>query len=408
MLLRRDDSRPPESTALDCSRELPHTAFPISLHGVGNKMQSRPKVVHVVVAGDIGGAEHFLVNLAGRPDLSGADHSVALMTPNPKLREFFQGAGLHLRDRGKVGENPAAYLWRSFGPVDIKWLTQVLREEQADLLHAHTFGSHILAVRAGLRNGLSVVRTEHGVRHYRDPTCALFRHWALRHTDRIVAVSGFVAQTVGAVAPYARKSIRVVWNGVDLSHFQDSVPPAADPFTIASIARLDPVKRIGLAIEAVARVPNVRLAIAGEGVERAKLEDLTRRLNLASRVRFWGHLQDTRPLIAASHAVINCTREEGLGLAIIEAAAMERPAIAFAGGGIPEIVQDRRTGWLVQEEGSLVAAVAEAAADSARAAEFGRAARTWITSKFGIENMCKGYAAVYNELTRANSEAAVT
>ena len=87
-----------------------------------SSLPSRPKVVHVVVAGDIGGAEHFLVNLASRPELSGADHCVALMTPNPKLRAFFADAGLSIRDRGPVRENPIAYLWRSFGPADIAWL----------------------------------------------------------------------------------------------------------------------------------------------------------------------------------------------------------------------------------------------------------------------------------------------
>ena len=49
-----------------------------------------PKVVHVIVAGEIGGAERFLVNLATRPELSGADHCVVLMTPNPKLRNFLR------------------------------------------------------------------------------------------------------------------------------------------------------------------------------------------------------------------------------------------------------------------------------------------------------------------------------
>ena len=132
------------------------------------KMQppSRIKVVHVVVAGQIGGAERFLVSLATRPELSGADHCVALMTPNPKLHAFFADAGLRVHDRGPVRENPLAYLWRSWGPRDIAWLGRVLREEGADLIHAHTHGSLVLAARAGLRYGLPVLRTEHNVRHY--------------------------------------------------------------------------------------------------------------------------------------------------------------------------------------------------------------------------------------------------
>ena len=131
--------------------------------GVGDRIAQRPKVVHVVVAGDIGGAERLLVDLALRPEQSGADHCVALMTPNPQLREMISAAGVTIRDRGPVRENPLAYLWRSFGPADVAWLEHVLTDEGASVVHVHTFGSHILGVRAALRRHLPVLRTEHGI-----------------------------------------------------------------------------------------------------------------------------------------------------------------------------------------------------------------------------------------------------
>src|SRR3954468_24938367 len=92
--------------------------------------ESGLRVVHVVVAGDIGGAERLLVDLASRPEESGAEHVVALLTPNRKLAAMFGKAGLTIRDRGPVRESPIAYLWRSFGPSDVAWLANVLREER--------------------------------------------------------------------------------------------------------------------------------------------------------------------------------------------------------------------------------------------------------------------------------------
>ncbi len=360
----------------------------------------RPKVVHVIVAGDIGGAERFLVNLVSRPDMSGADHCVALMTPNPKLRAFFADAGLHIRNRGPVRENPAAYLWRSYGPTDIAWLGRVLAEEGASLLHAHTYGSHVLAARTGLRHELPVLRTEHGVRHYRDPSCALFRHWALRHTTRIVAVSEFVAQTIAAIAPHAREKTQVIPNGIDMTQFTPAPARTDGPFTVVMVCRLDPVKQVSVAIEAVARTEDIRLDIVGDGQERRKLEKLVRGHGVEGRVRIFGHLPDPRPAIAASDAILSCSRVEGLPLSVIEAAAMQRPAIAFDCGGIPEIVQDRRTGWLVREHtvNALAAALAEAGVSRAHAAELGINARQWVEARFGIDTMCKSYAAVYREL----------
>lgn len=373
----------------------------------------RPKVVHVIVAGDIGGAERFLVNLASRPDVSGADHCVALMTPNPKLRVFFADAGLRISDRGPVRETPAAYLWRSYGPADIAWLGRVLAEEGTSLLHAHTYGSHILAARTGLRHDLPVLRTEHGVRHYRDPSCALNRHWALRHTTRIVAVSEFVAQTIAAIAPHAREKTQVIPNGIDLTQFMPAPARTDGPFTVVMVCRLDPVKQVSVAIEAVARTEDVRLDIVGDGQERRKLEKLVRGHGVEGRVRFLGHLADPRPVVASSDAILSCSRVEGLPLSLIEAAAMQRPAVAFDCGGIPEIVQDRRTGWLVREHtvDALATALAEAAASRSRAAELGINARAWVETRFAVDTMCKSYAAVYRELAggdRVNSHRTVT
>jgi glycosyltransferase involved in cell wall biosynthesis len=369
-----------------------------------NSQPRRLKAVHVVVAGEIGGAERFLVELASRPELSGADHCLALMTPNPKLRAFFAEAGLRIRDRGPVHENPLATLWRSFGPADIAWLGGVLAEEKADLLHAHTYGSHVLAARAGLRHKLPVVRTEHGVRHYRDPTCALFRHWALRHTDCIVAVSAFVGAAVAALAPQARDKIRVVLNGIDMRRFVPAPPRTEGPFTFVMLCRLDPVKQVSVAIEAVARTANVRLDIAGDGPEREKLEKLVHRRGLEGRVRFLGHQTDPRPALAAGDVLLNCSRVEGLPLSLIEAAAMQRPTLAFDCGGIPEIVQDGLTGWLLREHSvdALAQAMAEAAVGRSRAAEMGVAARHWVESRLTIEAMCKGYGVVYRELFQRN------
>jgi len=362
--------------------------------------RGRLKVVHLVVAGETGGAERFLVELASRPELSGADHCLALMTPNPKLRDFFRKAGLRIRDRGPVRENPLAYLRRSYGPADIAWLGRVLDAEKADLLHAHTYGSHVLAARAARRYGLPLLRTEHGVRHYRDPSCALNRHWALLATDRIAAISAFVADFVAKLEPRVQDRITLIPDGIEMSRFQPGPPPLAGPFGFAVVARLEAVKRVALAVEAAALLPEVRLTIAGDGSQRKMLENLARKRGIENRVRFLGHVDDPRPVMAEADAVVNCTREEGLGLAVIEAAAMGRPVVAFAGGGIPEIVADRKTGWLVKEPSAaaLAAAMAEASASRERAAVFGFEARRRVEARFGIGDMCKRYALVYREL----------
>ena len=229
-----------------------------------NRDPTRPKVVHVVVAGDIGGAERFLLDLASRPDRSNADHSIALMTPNPALREFFASARLNVHDRGAVREDPLSYLKQSFGGSDVSWLVGILGIERASIVHVHTFGSHVIGARAASRTGLPVVRTEHGIRHYLDITCAPFRRWTLAKTSAIVAVSKHVADFIAQAVPQARKRTEVIRNGVDTEYFAPREQPEG-AFTFSIASRLEPVKRIDLAITAMTKIPFIRLVIIGDG-----------------------------------------------------------------------------------------------------------------------------------------------
>jgi glycosyltransferase involved in cell wall biosynthesis len=362
-------------------------------------MTARLKILHVVVAGQIGGAERLLATLAVR---SGAtDHAIAVMTPNPNLTEFFRASGVKVHDRGRCRENPLAYLWRSYGPADIAWLGRVIATERADILHCHTYGSHVLAARAGLRSRLPLLRTEHGIRHYRDPSCALNRHWALKHTTKIVAVSEFVARTVAQIEPAVAERITVVHNGIDIARFAPQPPHTKGPFTIAAAVRLEPVKRLEIVLAALAEVPDVVFDIAGDGAERVKLEDIARRCGVADRVHFLGQLSDPRSVIAACDAVVNTTRQEAMSLAILEAAAMQRPAIAVAQGGTPEAVVDGRTGWLTDDDSvaGFTRILREAAANRTEAVRRGIEARAWVTAGFSLETMCERYDAVYRSLS---------
>jgi len=366
------------------------------------------RVVHVVVAGDVGGAERLLVDLASRPALSGAEHSVALMTPNPELRAFFTRAGLRIHDRGPVRENPIAYLWRSLGPVDATWLSDLLRREQADVAHLHTFQSHVVGTRAAQRAGVKILRTEHHIQYFIDPSTSPFTRWSLARADAVVAISDYVRDFVAETAPYAAAKMRVVRNGVDADYFAYRAPSRDDgrgAFTFAVVCRLEPWKQVDLVIEALAHVPDAALAIAGDGSERAHLEALAHARGVADRVRFLGYLRDPRDAVAGADVAVSSSKDEPLGLSVLEAQAIGRPVIAFAGGGIPEVVRDGETGWLVRERSAtaLAARMREAASDAARARRMGEAARRHIDASCRIEAMCAGYGDAYASLLPKSS-----
>jgi len=119
--------------------------------------------------------------------------------------------------------------------------------------------------------------------------------------------------------------------------------------TLAFAGRLTAQKSLGVALEAVAAVDGVTLAIAGEGDERAPLERRAAELGLGPRVRFLGALPRERvlELFAAADASILSSSWENFPHTVVEALAVGTPVIATAIGGVAEIVHDGENGLLV-------------------------------------------------------------
>lgn len=352
-------------------------------------------IVHVVAAGEIGGAERMLVDLVGSGSGSAA---IALLTPNDALRRLFVDVGLTVDDRGPVREHPLAFL----RPSDVRWLVGVLRARGAKIVHLHTFASQVLGTRAASAVGARIVRTEHSTRVYDDPSCRPFARWTLRRADRVVFISEHVRRAAVRRMPFvADLSTSVIPNGVDPERFALVPPPPASPSSrlrLVALGRLDPRKGLDLAIDAVARVPNVELEIVGDGEERARLE--RRAKPLGERVRFTGYASDVRPALARADAVLSSAREEGLGIALLEAMAMGRPVIAVPVGGIPELVDPGETGWLAaaRTPPALAEALTEAARSPTELLRRGTAARARVLRDFTITTMRAKYAELYEAL----------
>lgn len=171
------------------------------------------------------------------------------------------------------------------------------------------------------------------------------------------------------------------WSGIDAAVLYP--PPPQRPYrcdgydgSILSVARLQPLKRIDLLLEAAARVPGLPLRIAGEGPELARLQGLSRSLGLEDRVRFLGRLSEPQLIdaYAACSAVYYGARAEDYGLVTLEAFASAKPVITCADSGGPaELVRDGQTGFVTAPEpAALAAALADVRRDGA-AERMGRA-----------------------------------
>jgi len=366
-------------------------------------LPAETRVLHVVCAGEAAGAERLLLDLVTHAEATRASHAIALFTPSDRVAEHFARPGLTVFDRGRVRENPISYLWRSLGPSDTAWLEGVVRETRSNVVHLHTFASHVLGTRAALRTGARIVRTEHDTRHFAAIDRSAFTRWSLRRASAVVAVASHVADYVAQTAPWAAERISVVRNGVDVEHFAPVLRVHSEPFTFVTACRLEPGKQVDVAIQALARVPRARLIVAGDGSQRGKLVRMARAWRVADRVEFRGFLPDPRPAIAEADAALSASRHESFGLSVLEAMAMGKPVVAFAVGGIRELVQHGKTGLLARSltASELAARMQEAVDRPDRMRSMGARAREYAVRECAIGAMCAGYADVYEKILRA-------
>ena len=119
--------------------------------------------------------------------------------------------------------------------------------------------------------------------------------------------------------------------------------------TLAFAGRLGPQKALGVALEALAALPDVTLLVAGDGPDRDALEQRARELGIDGRARFLGSVprDGVLRLFRAADASVLSSSWENLPHTVLEALAVGSPVIATAVGGVPEVVHDEENGLLV-------------------------------------------------------------
>jgi glycosyltransferase involved in cell wall biosynthesis len=238
---------------------------------------------------------------------------------------------------------------------------------------------------------------------------ALFAERLRRRGTLFIAVSEFIRSRLLRNGFPADRTI-VHYNGVDLTAF---MPPAreCDRPSILSVGRLVEKKGMEYLIRAFALVareaPEARLEIAGDGPLRPSLERLAAECGLASRITFHGSLPHRTVAGLMREACIVCQPSvtasdgdaEGLPTVVLEASATARPLVGTLHSGIPEIIEEGKTGFLVAERD------VEALADRLRALlgsadlrrRMGEAGRKRVEEKFDLRKQAKKLEEIYGQ-----------
>ena len=170
---------------------------------------------------------------------------------------------------------------------------------------------------------------------------------------------------------------------------------------LGTIAELHPNKRLVYAINAfeqlVVKFPSLIFLIIGEGEQRALLEKLIAEKKLENKVILAGYMNNASQYLKAINIFILPSIKEGLPYTIIEAGYAGLPIIATTVGGIPEIIDDMKSGILIQSKKSqeIESAVSFILEHKMLQKEYGKAIQEKVKKTFNIENMLKKTMELY-------------
>ena len=193
--------------------------------------------------------------------------------------------------------------------------------------------------------------------------------------------------------------VTVVHNGVDIERF--SPGPRAGRARLLCVARLVPKKDHGTLIKAFERLlmrrPDARLQLVGSGPLENGLRRMARTLP-QDAVEWLGARMDLVPLYRECAMLVLSSRAEGLPNAVLEAMACARPVVATAVDGVPEVLENGRTGFLVPpgRPEKLAEAMEAVLADPERATAMGLAGRDKVAQYFSMDAMKRGYEHVFS------------
>ena len=352
---------------------------------------------------DPGGAERVVLALARRLPRDRFRVSVAALDGRGSLSEAFRDAGCDVHDLGSRKRRPM----QAAGP-----LRRLIERTRPTVLHSHLFRAHLAARLAGAARRTPVtVATEHQA----DPRRWAVRlaRWATRRATRVTAVSDAVRRHLVRHG-FPPDRVCAIPNGIDPEPFDraDPLPRSElglpdDAQVALFVGRLTRQKGVDVLLRALsalaADLPRLHVLIAGDGPDRATLQQLATRLNVADRVRFLGRRDDVPRLMATADAAVLPSRWEGLSLVLLEAMAARLPVVAAAVEGHSEVIEDGATGLLVppEEPAALGGALRRAVTDAPLGARLGAAARRMVEDGYTSAGMSARYATLYDALVSA-------
>jgi len=364
------------------------------------------KILHLISSSGLFGAEQVLLNLAADPAITayvGALHNYH----NPHLEV--------IREAEKNGL--PTEIFSCLGRFDLRAIPHIKRfllSNNIDVIHTHNYKADFFGFIISRILPVKWVATNH-VWHGTDMKLKFYEtidSLVLRKAVAVCAVSKEIKCDLERRGIDGGK-VYVIDNGVDLRRYMLSIKKEdarhslgipCNSLVISIVGRLSPEKGQEIFIRAAAqfmhRYNNLRFLIVGDGPLRSRLNDLVSSLGITAEVIFAGIRQDMPAIYAASDVLVSSSLVEGLPMTILEAMAAQVPVVATRVGGIPDLIEDNKTGLLVESGNAddLARKIEELLLDEQKRASLTQAAFAMVQARYSVERMREEYRKVYESI----------
>lgn len=377
------------------------------------------RVLYGITKSNWGGAQAYVTMLAKGARRAGAH--VSVMAGGSSGRGTDSGRLFQTIKELDIPTISLSTMQRDMQPLSewqsLKELVRVIRAEKPDVLHLNSSKMGALGALAGRLAGVRrIIFTAHGWPYLEQrplwwKIMAWIGSWPIVVlASKIITVSDYDLRTApvlllrdklihidNGIAPFplmSREGARTA-----LAHHNHDLSKYSQ--WLFMIAELHPNKGIATAIRSVAelatRHPDLALVVCGEGQDRDRLTEIALQLGVASRVFLLGFVENAPTYLAAADIFLMPSRKEGMPLAVLEAGMASLPVIATKVGGIPDIIDDKKTGLFMPRNNThiLSKAIAYLLNDPEEAAQMGARLNTKIRTEFSEEEMVEKTLALY-------------
>ena len=295
---------------------------------------------------------------------------------------------------------------------------RLIKQKKINLIHAHwVLPSGWLAAFLKKKFNIPLIITIHGSDLFplKNPLFKKLQQFAFNRADIITVNSQATQLEVLSRFPALKSKVHLIPMGVDTSHFKPRVIKKPSQYSnskiILFVGRLSDQKGVQYLIQALPDIlqkePTTKLLIIGEGPFKQQLENIAFELNVSSAIHFHGALSSEELAyyyniadLFVLPALSTSTGTEALGLSLLEAMSSGCPVIGTNIGGIPNIIDHKKTGLLVDQQDvlGLTQAALEILLHRAKAKQLGKHASAFVKKNYSWSNVVKKFSQAYKDL----------